>query len=145
MDHRLIARILLTTLAVSQGTATLTIDLNRTHATNPIWPGHARFHLVWQNASCALLAALAIWLVWSRGSGGDLLFNLSAILTAIPMFGFLAALMSRSLYRGTLSDPNGIPPARIRIFGRSRSLDLNLMAVAAGVLVLAVVVALHVS
>ncbi len=37
MDHRNIARVLLSLLCAVQGLATLGIDLNRTHATNPKW------------------------------------------------------------------------------------------------------------
>ena len=65
-DHPLVARGLLTLLCAAQGVATLAIDLNRNHATNPLWPGHARFHLVWQAGSTFMLAAVEVALIcWS--------------------------------------------------------------------------------
>ena len=48
MTHQTVARVLLAALCGLQGLATPAIDLNRTHATNFLWPGHARFHIVWQ-------------------------------------------------------------------------------------------------
>ena len=41
MTNQTIARDLLAILCCLQGLTTLAIDLNRTHATNPEWPGHA--------------------------------------------------------------------------------------------------------
>lgn len=40
------ARLLVAAIAAGQGILPVFIDLNRTHATNSLWPGHARFHLV---------------------------------------------------------------------------------------------------
>jgi hypothetical protein len=53
-------------------------------------------------------------------------FYLSAAMAAIPMLGCLAAFLTRKLYRGALFDPNGIPQITIRLFARSRQIDLNL-------------------
>jgi hypothetical protein len=48
------------------------------------------------------------------------------------------------MYLGTLSDPNGIPPARVRAFGKTRDLDMNLVAVLAALVVVAVIVPLYI-
>jgi hypothetical protein len=69
LNHALVAQISLFFLCTIQGLATLAIDFNRTHATNPAWTGHARFHVVWQTVSVALLSVLEIVLVWMRGPG----------------------------------------------------------------------------
>jgi hypothetical protein len=139
----MIARGLLALLCAFQAIATVAIDLNQTHATNPLWPRHARFHLVWQVASTSLLSALEIALLWWPGPDIEQRFYLAAVLTCIPLLGFLTALISRKAFDGALSDPNGIPPARMRLFKRILRVDLNLAAVAAALLVLAVIVGIY--
>jgi hypothetical protein len=49
-------------------------------------------------------------------------------------------MFTRRLYAGTLHDPNGVRPARIRIGGEIREIDINivLIVVAGAVLVMAV-------
>jgi hypothetical protein len=136
LNHRFAARLLLSLLNLAQLIATVAIDLNRTHATNPNWPGHARFHLVWQVVSSALLCALAVGLIWLRGPTTGYNFYLAAILTCIPLIGFLTALVSRRMYNGALSDPNGIQPVRLAIRGLILYLDMNLVAVLAAFAVL---------
>ena len=42
------ARILLTLTVFGYSLGTLKADFNKTHAANPAWTGHARFHVVWQ-------------------------------------------------------------------------------------------------
>lgn len=134
MTHFDIVRNALALLCGMQGIATLVIDLNRTHATNPLWSGHARFHVVWQTSNAAMLAGLEIALLVIRGPYEIPRFYLAAILASVPMVGFLLALVARKLYRGTLSDPDGIPSAKIRFFGRQRKIDLNTAVVIAGLL-----------
>ena len=67
MTDQAIARGLLVVLCILQGLATIVIDLDHFHATNPGWPGHARFHLVWQVVTVALLAVLEVVRVLSGG------------------------------------------------------------------------------
>ncbi len=143
MTNQAMARDLLAALCFLQGLATLVIDLNRTHATHPQWLGHARFHLVWQAMAFALLAVLEVILILAGGPLRDQRFYLAAVLASIPMLGFFAALTGRSVYKGTLSDPNGIPPMTITIPGSDRRIDLNLVAECGGVLALAVIILLY--
>jgi hypothetical protein len=133
---------MLTALAAGQGLAPLFIDLNRTHATNPQWTGHARFHLVWQTFTLTLAAAAEVALIWWPASGLSQRFYLAAILTAIPMAAFIAAQFSRALYGGTLHDPNGIPPARIRTHTGVVEFDLNTVVIIVAAALLAVAVLL---
>lgn len=143
MTHQVIARDLLAGLCFVQGLATLAIDLNRTHATNPDWPGHARFHLVWQTATFAWLALLEVVLVLSAGPYQEPRFYLAAILAGTPMLGFFTALIGRRIYRGTLSDPNGMRPVTIAIRGSVFRIDLNLVTEAGGLMTLAAIALLY--
>jgi ABC-type enterochelin transport system permease subunit len=50
------------------------------------------------------------------------------------------AVLSRHLFDRTLSDPNGIRPAHVKLFGSLRSVDLNLAAVVAALLSIAAII-----
>jgi hypothetical protein len=143
VTNQVIARGLLASLCFLQGLGTMAIDLGRTHATNPLWPGHARFHLVWQTAAFVWLALLEVVLVLAGGPYIDQRFYLTAILAGTPMLGFFTALIARRTYKGTLSDPNGMRPAIIKLRGSTLRIDLNLVAEFAGLLTLAAIVALY--
>jgi len=137
-----IARLLLALLCGVQGVATLAIDLNRTHATNPEWLRHARFHLVWQAVSYALLAALEVVLILAPGQLPRERFYLAAILACIPMVSCLAAFFTRKIYGGALFDANGILPLRVTAFRSVFEIDMNLAAEIVGLVVLSASVAL---
>jgi hypothetical protein len=143
MDHLLLARGSLSFLCVIQAIATTAIDFNRTHATNPLWTGHARFHVVWQSCTIVLLSGLELVLVWSSGPDADRRFYLATLLAAASPLGFLSAFASRKLFKGTLSDPNGIPPAHLKIFGSTRDIDLNLVAVIVALISLSAIIAIY--
>ncbi len=128
MTHIVIARGMLAILCGMQGAGTLAIDLNRTHATNPIWPKHARFHLVWQAMSYAVLSLLEIALILAPCPFQGQRFYLAATLAFIPMLSFLAAFVWRKRYDGALSDPNGIPPVKVVVFSSELHFDLSLLA-----------------
>ncbi len=134
---------LLALFAVLQCVATLAVDLNRTHATNPEWPAHARFHLVWQNVSVAVLTAITEYVLWNQNIAERTRFHLAIWMTAAPLFGFLAALFSRSFYGGSTFDQSGILPLTMRIRGARKEIDLNTVAVLSGFAVLVFVRWLH--
>jgi hypothetical protein len=52
------------------------------------------------------------------------------------MIGFLAAMLLRNAYAGTLHDPNGIQPLRLSVRGKVREVDMNAVLVIAGAVVL---------
>lgn len=126
-----------------QGLATLAIDFNRTHATNPAWTSHARFHVVWQSVTVALLSALAFVLIWLHGPYQKDAFYVALLLTALSPLGFMIAFASRKIFWGTLSDPNGIRPVRLTLFGVVFSIDLNLVAVVVALLLLGAILAIY--
>ena len=142
MNLHIAARLLLALFCAIQGIATVVLDLNRTQATHPQWLGHARFHVVWQTGTVAFLSVLEVLLLCVRGPSMTERFYLAAILACLPMFGFFAALFARRLYGGTLSDPDGIPPWTTSFRGYTVRIDLNLAAVIAGIITVAILVAL---
>lgn len=139
MNRIALARLALTVLCGMQGVAQLAIDLNRTHATNPKWMGHARFHTVWLAVTVALLAGVQLFLIWTP-SRSDHAFYLAAVLAAVSPCAFLVAAATRKLYGGQFSDPNGIPPLKISIRQTTLTVDMNLVAVAVALVGLLVIV-----
>jgi hypothetical protein len=137
-----VARAAVTAVALGQGIAPLFIDLNRTHAKNPLWPGHARFHVVWQTGTSLLLNLVVAALLWWPGTGAAGRLDFGILLTALPLLGFLAAMATRRLYGGTLRDPNGMPPLLLKRNGRSIAVDMNVVLVVVALLVLLAVAAL---
>jgi hypothetical protein len=63
-DRILIARLLFSLVTVGWGVLTVVADFNKTHATNPAWTPHARFHVVWQVLSYLGFGLLAFALIW---------------------------------------------------------------------------------
>jgi hypothetical protein len=136
------SRVIVTAIAAGQGIMPVFIDLNRTHATNPLWTGHARLHLVQQVFTLLPAAAIEVGLLWWPGPILHARFYLAALLTATSLTGFLVAVLTRSLYDGTLRDPNGIPPMRFHLGSRIIVFDMNvpIVTLASVLLVGAVVV-----
>ncbi len=134
---------LLGILVAVQGIATLGIDLGRRHASNPGWPGHARFHVVWQSASTAGFAIATEYILFTSRLPEGNRFLVAGLLTAVPMVSFVAALLARSAFQGTLRDTNGASPLIVRVGGRRREVDLNVVAVGLGLSVLGFIGWLH--
>jgi len=140
--HAAIARDLLALLCGAQGAGTLAIDLNRTHASNSEWTPHARFHLVWQVVSYALLSVLGVALVLTPGGLSEERFYLAATLASIPMLSCFVAFLFRKIYGGALLDSNGIQPVRVNALGTRLQIDMNLAVEGAALLVLGAIVVL---
>lgn len=126
---------------MTQGLATLKIDLHRSHATNPLWLPHARFHLVWQVFNLALLSLAEVALVWGPFAEGC--FYLAACLIALTLVGFWGALATMRLYAGALFDRNGILPLKVKVGGRILRVEMNTVAVLCGSIVLLIAVAIY--
>jgi hypothetical protein len=106
----LTGKILLTLATVMFTFVPPIVDLTRTHATNPLWVSHARFHVVWQVMIMTGIGLLSIYLLWFSDIGQSSSINLSFILGLIVLGSFLINVCAKKLYAGTLSDPNGVPP-----------------------------------
>jgi hypothetical protein len=138
-----LARVLLSVLCGIQGVATVAIDLNRTHATNPQWVGHARFHVVWQTLTMALLAVVELGLLWGGYVDQERGFYLALVLAGLSPVAFLLSCATRKAYGGTLFDPNGIPPLPVRVGGRVVKVDMNLVAVVGALVAMGVIVGMY--
>jgi hypothetical protein len=124
-SDNLIARALLTVATLGYSLVLAVVDFGRTHATNPLWTAHARFHVVWQVSSYCFIALIVLFLTWSAGPIARLW--LAIILTASVYAGFYAAVLSKSLFGGELADSNGVPPiAKLKIGGGIWTLDANM-------------------
>ncbi len=103
------------------GVIPLLADLNRTHATNPHWPAHARFHVVTQVLTTSAVAGVACWLLWSPGIEKSLGICIATVLSLCVIGAFFASAGLRKGYGGALSDAaaqGGIPRL-------GRRVDLN--------------------
>jgi hypothetical protein len=120
----LTAKILVTLVAVATGLGPMRADFNATHATNPLWTPHARFHVVWQVLCQAGIALFVLYLVWAAQFSGHVL--LAAVLNFNWIVTFFLTLANMKRFEGSLKDVNGIPPFRFRIGGQVHLVDTNL-------------------
>jgi hypothetical protein len=106
----ILVRIFLTMTVFGYAFATIKVDLNKTHAANPQWTPHARFHVVWQVLSYTGIGLIELYLIWIDGGLKALLIVASLSLAVYA--AFFAAVLTRPLYAGSLYDANGYPPFR---------------------------------
>ena len=138
----LFAKILLTIATLGYSAIPAVFDSNATHATNPSFPGHARFHVVWQVSSYVYIGILALYLIWTAGSDIQPLW-LATLLAASAYIGFWTAAISMPLYRGTIvSEINPVPCFKWNLFGIRFETDANisLFTPASIIVVLAIIV-----
>jgi hypothetical protein len=74
-------------------------DFNKTHATHPLWIGHARFHVVWQIASYAGFGAIALWL-WAPGEMAIGRLYLASAFAVVVYCAFFIVLLCMPVYGG---------------------------------------------
>lgn len=143
MTGKAVARVLLTVYCGTQGAATAALDMNRTHATNPVWTRHARFHVIAETATIVLLSLVEIVLLWLPGPSACQRFYAALLLALLPMLGFFVAMFTRRIYGGALSDPNGIRPLIFAFRGSARRIELNVLIEIAGLILLAGIAGLY--
>ena len=135
-----ISKVLLTLTCVGFGTLTPLIDFNESHATNPLWTGHARFHLVWQVNAMIITAVLSIALLWFFYSFSNHLIVI--LLNYLWIFSFYATVSGLKFFDGELNDINGVPPVFIKILGRKYEIDRNIQAITGSLFVVSFATAL---
>jgi hypothetical protein len=124
----LIARILLTLVTFGYAGATVIADFNKTHATNPKWTGHARFHVVWQISSYVGFGLLALALIWWPGPDALARLYLVALMAAIVYAAFFIAVIAMPIYGGAAYDDNGYQPFRAPLPVIAKLWDVNITA-----------------
>jgi hypothetical protein len=126
LESNLIASILLTVTVLAYGVIPILADFNPTHATNPLWTPHARFHVVWQVLSYSGIALLALALIWAPGPMPVARLYLAAALSAAIYLSFFVTLGSMKLFGGKEYDSNGIQPWPLTIGGTTLKFDANI-------------------
>ena len=123
-----IAKILLTLTVLGYALVTIKADFNKTHATNPQWTPHARFHVVWQILSYSGVGLIALYLIWSDGPNPIERLYLAAAISAAIYGAFFAAVVARPLFGGALYDDNGYAPFQPPVGPKSWRWDVNVTA-----------------
>lgn len=129
MQTQTLGLVLMSIAVVQYGAVPLIADLNSTHAKNPEWPMHARFHVVTQVLTGASIAAVAMFLLWSPSIERDIGVCLATVLSLCVLGSFFVGTVFLSLYGGALRDAkSGIPKAH--------GVDLNVLNFGSAVVVL---------
>jgi hypothetical protein len=127
-DGNWLARILLTVATLGYGAATIKADFNKTHATNPQWTPHARFHVVWQILSYSGVGLIALGLIWLSGPLPTERLYLAGALAVVMYAAFFIAALARPVFAGKLYDENGYPPFRAPVGPSHWQWDVNVTA-----------------
>jgi hypothetical protein len=122
------AKILLTLTVLGYALVTIKADFNKTHATNPKWTPHARFHVVWQILSYSGVGLIALYLIWSDGPRPLERLYLAAAISAAIYGAFFAAVFTRRMFGGALYDDNGYLPFAPPIGPKTWRWDVNVTA-----------------
>ena len=135
-DLHLLARVLLTLVTFGSGFVTVLADFNKTHATNPKWTPHARFHVVWQISSYVGFGLLALALLWWPGPLAVERLYLVALMAAIVYAAFFVAVFTMPGYGGGAYDTNGYKPFAAPVPIVARKWDVNITAFSVQVVLL---------
>ena len=136
-DHILIARVLLTLTTAGYALGTVLADFNKTHATNPQWTGHARFHVVWQINSYVGFGLLALALIWWPGALAVERLALAALMAAIVYAAFFVAALTMPIYGGKAYDTNGYQPFPAPVPLVAKAWDVNMTVFSVQIVLLA--------
>jgi hypothetical protein len=116
-----LARILLTIVTIGFSFVPIGADFNRTHATNPLWTPHARFHVVWQCLTALGIGIIGLMLLWNDYGQYHEQLMLVIGFAASAYGAFFITFFAMPLYGGRAYDDNGYLPIKIGPL----SIDLN--------------------
>ncbi|MEM8491997.1 MAG: DUF6640 family protein [Pseudomonadota bacterium] len=120
-----VARILISLVAIALIVGPAKADFNATHATNPLWTPHARFHVVWQVLHNSCISLVVLYLLWSPSLAYFTHLYLAAVLNYLWGANFVLTIIAMPSFGGSLADVNGIKPFRFRISQREYLVDTN--------------------
>ncbi len=125
-EQNMLPRILMTITAIGLAFGPAIADFNKTHATNPLWPPHARFHVVWQVITNSALSLFMLYLLWTPLiEQYDLQLKLVAIVQFTILVPVYITIACMGLFGGALKDVNGLRPFVFNIGGRIWEVDTN--------------------
>ncbi len=132
-----LARILLTIVTIGFSIVPIGADFNKTHATNPLWTPHARFHVVWQCLTALGIGIIGLMLLWN--DYGFYLQQLYLVMGfAASAYGaFFITFFAMPLYGGRAFDDNGYLPIKVGPL----SIDLNVTVFGTFVILLGIAAA----
>ncbi|MEM1114231.1 MAG: DUF6640 family protein [Pseudomonadota bacterium] len=127
-DENLLPRILMSLTALALAIGPAVADFNKTHATNPLWPPHARFHVVWQVITNSSLCIFMLYVLWTpMVEPYHLQLILAALVQGAILFPIYVTIASMGLFDGALKDVNGLRPFKFNIGGKVIELDTNVV------------------
>ncbi len=97
-----IGKILMTVAILQFTIIPLFADLNRSHAANPDWPGHARLHVVTHVLTTSSLGVLALYFLWSGRVQSDLGVCFAMLCSVGALLPFFASVISSPLFGGQI-------------------------------------------
>ena len=105
-----VGQVLMTVAILQYGVIPPIADFNRSHAANPDWPPHARFHVVAQVMTTSLVAVLALGILWWPEFDLAARAGISALASATVLGGFFAGTLASRCVGGEISASH---PARL--------------------------------
>ncbi len=138
-EQNLIARILMSITAFGLAVGPAVADFNKTHATNPLWPPHARFHVVWQVLTNSSLCLFLLFVLWTPlVEQYDLQLKLVAVVQFAILIPIYVTIACMGIFDGALKDVNGLKPFVFNIAGNKLEVDTNVFNFSIVIIVLSV-------